>query len=60
MTEYRFVMVETRVYDVLYTVEADSLEEAREMAENGETERESDMKCREVLNRTIYKRLEDA
>lgn len=34
---YVFIVSEKRAYDVRYTVEADSLEEARERAERGET-----------------------
>jgi hypothetical protein len=51
---YEIEVIETRTYDVLYRVEADSPEEAREKAEMGETESEEELKCREVLDRTIW------
>jgi hypothetical protein len=54
MPEFEFTVIETRTYDVRYVVEADTPEEAREMAESGETVEEIEIKCRDVLNRTIY------
>jgi hypothetical protein len=54
MPEFEFTVIETRTYDVRYVVEADTPEEALEMAESGETVEETKIKCRDVLNRTIY------
>jgi hypothetical protein len=55
--KYRFLVSETRVYQIAYEVEADSLEEAIEKAENGETEKETDLRLEGVSNRNILKEL---
>ena len=54
MTTYRIEVVEHRAYDVLYTVEADSPAEAREMAEAGDTVAEEEIKCRQVTDRELW------
>ena len=52
--QFEFTVIETRTYDVRYVVEADDAEEALEMAESGVTVEEAEVKCRDVLSRTIY------
>ena len=55
MARYQATIVETRTVQVIYTVEADSEDEAREKLENGETEDELELSnSAEVLNRTLY------
>ncbi len=54
MPVFEFEMIETRVYDVTYYVEADSEEEALEQAMIGNTDSEGDESCREVVNRDLW------
>ena len=54
---YRFLVTETRLVDVAYSVEADSLNEAKEFAEQGETTYENDWNTREVLNRVVIREI---
>ena len=60
MAQFKFTIFETRVIEMIYAVEADSLEEARELAERGETEEESFVRDLSVSNREIYEEISDA
>ena len=57
MPKFKFEMLETRVYDVIYEVEADNLEEAKAKALRGDTVSETDIKCRGVNDRDIWEEL---
>lgn len=46
-------MVVTRTFSVLYYVEAETREEAADLAEQGETEKEFEVKTLDVVGRTI-------
>ena len=52
--KYRQIVIETRNVVVAYIVEANSLNEAVEKLENGETIEEHDLRNDEVINRTPY------
>jgi len=54
MAFYRVEVVETRTVDVIYLVEADSENEARQKAENGETVDEDHPVAREIINRSVF------
>ncbi len=51
MKRYEQIVIETRTYEVLYTVEAETKEEAEEMFETGETIDEKEIKCLDVTGR---------
>jgi len=53
MPEFEFVAHETRRQKVRYWVVADSLEEATELAERGETDNEEDVECLAVYSRSV-------
>lgn len=53
MAEYVFRVRETRVYVVEYTVEADSLSDAHDKAEVGETVSESEDRLDGVTDREV-------
>lgn len=53
MARYTVEVSEIRHYDVEYTVEADSPEEALEMAARGETEDEQELKNHGVVQREV-------
>lgn len=46
-------MVESRTYTATYWVRADNSEEAKMLAEKGETEDESHGSCKDVTNREV-------
>ena len=52
--KYRFDMTETRSFSVTYTVEADSIEEAREKAAIGDTVEEEETRAHGVQDRDIF------
>jgi type II secretory pathway component PulF len=54
MPTYRFQAYETRTYDVEYVVEADTEEEAREKAEQGDTLSEETGRMTGVISRDIF------
>lgn len=53
MAEYEVRVFETVIQEKVYTVEAETAEEAREFAESGETLSEDFVRDVEVTNRTI-------
>ena len=53
MAEYTATVIESRHVRMQYTVEADSIEEAREKLEGGETEEEVELKFVSVVGRDI-------
>lgn len=53
MPRYEIDVVEVRTYQVRYTVEAESEEEALELAEDGETADEYECGLIAVIDRTI-------
>jgi len=53
MPTYEVEVCEVRHYVQLYTIIADSSEEAREMAEKGETESEVEIKLDGVFDRVV-------
>jgi len=50
---FKFKVNEKRVYRMLYTVEADDEEDARVMAEMGDTDDEEEVECEGVIDRQI-------
>lgn len=53
MAAFKFHVIETRNVEMIYYVEADSLEEAREKAESGDTTREEEVQFTGVTDRLI-------
>lgn len=53
--EFKFEVLETIARRVIYVIEADSEEEALEMAENGETVAEENRGEEAVLDRSIVR-----
>ena len=51
MAKYRQTVLETRVYEVVYTVEANSPEEAEEFISIGQTVEEESVKLERVQDR---------
>lgn len=51
MAKYRQTVLETRVYEVVYTVEADSPEEAEKFIAIGQTVEEESVKLERVQDR---------
>ena len=58
MSKFKYVVFETRVVEMIYTVEADSKEEAYDKAERGETEEESFVRDLSVSGREVYEEIE--
>lgn len=56
---YKQAMVEHRIYDITYYVEANSIEEAKEKIAIGDTVKEEDEKLREVSNRDEWDYLKE-
>jgi len=54
---YKFDVTETRSFTVIYTVEADNLEEARKKAEIGDTVKEEEVRSHGVQSRDIFEEL---
>lgn len=54
MSKYRVIVSEVRHYDVAYIVEADSPEEAVEMAEQGDSIKETQLKNHGVMDRHVH------
>lgn len=50
---YTAIVIETIAVQKIYTIEADSEDEAREKAENGETEQERTLREQGVLARDV-------
>lgn len=57
MRQFQFIVGETRLVDVVYTIEANSQEEAEAKAETGETVAEDFAKDRGVIARTIIEEI---
>lgn len=57
--QFKLVVFETRVIEMVYTVEADTDEEAWEMASDGETIEESFVRDLSVSNREVQNHVED-
>lgn len=57
MPIFRFAMIETRIVEVEYRVEASSIDEAREKAERGETVDEIDWCVTGVSDRFVVEEL---
>lgn len=51
--QYTFVVTETRIYDTMYTVEADSYNEALVKASIGDTIIESGAELQSISNREV-------
>lgn len=58
MKKFRFEMLETRVYAVIYTVEARNADSARRKALAGDTVGEEEVKMCEVSGRDIWELVE--
>lgn len=53
MAKFTFAVTETRNVECVYTVEADTEEKAREMAEEGETEAEVELQLNGISDRYV-------
>jgi hypothetical protein len=53
MAEFKFSVIETRAVQMIYTVEAETEEEARELAGRGETVEESFVRDLSVNDRLV-------
>lgn len=57
MMQYKFMMIETRTYSVVYTVEADTTDEAWAKACSGDTISEDYARCDTVIDREVFEEL---
>lgn len=57
MATFKFAVTETRNYEMEYAVEADTLEEAQEKAEIGDTTLEVELGCSGVSDRMVAEQL---
>ena len=53
MVKYMIAVLETRIHQMTYWVEAENEASARKYAEKGETDKEADHGCEEILKREI-------
>lgn len=58
MAQFKFAVTETRNFEMQYEVEADTLEEAREKAETGDTTFEVKLGCCGVADRFVAELLQ--
>lgn len=59
MATFKFAVTETRNFEMEYAVEAETEEEARELAEIGNTTMEVELGCNGVSDRFVAELLED-
>ena len=57
MAEFKFSVTETRNFEMEYAVEAETLEEAMEKAEMGDTTFEVELGCNGVSDRLVGEQL---
>lgn len=57
MTKFTFAVTETRNVEMIYEVEADTIEEAREKAEDGDTVAETEVSVTGVSDRYVGEEL---
>lgn len=59
MAQFKFLMATTMIRHEIYTVEADTLDEARKKAEIGDTIKEEMVGSSGIIDRTIWEKLND-